>query len=122
MLSAFLRCVGPLGCLGQSAEPSRIIDGDVRQHLAVKLHPGFLQAADELVVADAVLLCSSANTHNPDGTKLTLLLAAAGIGKLEAALHRFFGGPIELGFCEKVPAGAFQNFLAALAALGTTFD
>src|SRR6185437_8329285 len=102
-------------------KPCWVVHRDIGQHLAVQFHAGFFQAADELVITDAVQLGGSADAHNPDGTILALFLFTAAVGELQPALNRLFGGAIELGFCEEIATGALQYLLAALAALGTAF-
>src|SRR5579864_1099725 len=91
----FLRRVRPLGCLSQSAKTSRIIDRDVSKDLAVQFDPRLFQAADKLAIADAMLFGGSPYAHNPYRAILALFKASSGVGKLETALHRFFGGTIE---------------------------
>ena len=46
--------VGALGRFHQRVEAGGVIRGQVSQDLAVQLHARFLQAADELVIADAL--------------------------------------------------------------------
>ena len=64
-----------------------VVRRNVSQDLAVQLHAGLLEAADELVIADALGARCRANADDPDGAVLALLLLAAGVGKLEAALY-----------------------------------
>ena len=73
---SWLGCFGvrALGRLYQCGETCRIIGRDVRQNLAVKLHTGFFQSTDELVIADALGAGSGADADNPDGAVLALLL------------------------------------------------
>ena len=52
---------------------------------------------------------------------LALLLLAAGVGEHQAAFDGLLRCLVELGFGEEVAAGAFQDLLAAVGALGTPF-
>src|SRR5258708_5812367 len=80
-----------LGSFAQRNEPRGVIRSDIRQDLPVQFYAGLLQAADELVIADALGARSGADADDPDCPVLTLLLLTAGVGEFKAALHRFFG-------------------------------
>src|SRR6266700_3926964 len=92
-----LRCliVGALVRLNHREESRWIIGGDVSQDLAVQFYSSFLQAADELVVAQALCPGGSADAYDPYGAVLALFLLASGVGELEPTLHRFFRGAIK---------------------------
>src|SRR5260221_7290453 len=85
LLIARLRCliVGALGRLNQRDEPRGVIGGDISQDLAVEFDSGFLQAANELVIAEALCSCGRADTYDPYGAILALLLLASSVGELE---------------------------------------
>src|SRR5437667_12590157 len=101
------RCPQRALCLlRQALKPRRIFHGELGQDLAVEFDSALFQAADKSAVAEAVLLGGGTDAHDPDGAELALLLLASGVGKLEGALHRLFGGAVELGFCEVISAGA----------------
>src|SRR5207248_11652640 len=87
--------VGALGSFAQRHKTRRVIRCDISQDFAVQLNAGLLQAADELVVADALGARRRADADDPDRPVLALLLLTSGVGKFEAALHRFFGGAKE---------------------------
>src|SRR5205814_2511354 len=95
-----------LRLLGQALKAGRVFHRQLGQDLAVEFDSALFQAADKPAVAEAVLLGGGADAHDPDGAELALLLLASGVGKLEGALHRLFGGAVELGFCEVISAGA----------------
>src|SRR5215472_11316627 len=111
----------PPGGFDQRRKPRGVVDRDIGQHLAIQLHSRPLKAADEPVVTEPLGTGRSADAHDPDRAILAFLLLAAAVGKLQSALHRLFCRTIQLGFCEEVPASAFQYLFTALAALGTTF-
>jgi hypothetical protein len=49
-------------------------------------------------------------------------LPAANVGELETALDGFLRCLVELGFCEEVTAGSFEDFLAAVVTFRSTFN
>ena len=92
-------CRGGLRLLAQRRKPSRIVDRQIGEDLAVQFDVGLLQAVDELAVAEAVQLGGSADAHNPDGAELALLLLAAAVGKLQPALDLLFRLTVQFRFC-----------------------
>ena len=56
---------------------------------------------NELRIADAIELGGCPNADDPERAKLTLLLAAADVGELEAALDGFLRCLVKLGFVRK---------------------
>src|SRR5260370_33055226 len=78
-------------CLRREAgKCSRVLYGDVGEDLAIQLHSTLLQSVDELAVTQTVQLGSRADTHDPDGAVLPLLLLASGVGEFQCAFHRLF--------------------------------
>jgi len=92
-----------LGCFGirafggfaQRHKARRVVRCDIGQDLAVQFYAGLLEAADELVIADALCTRRRADADDPDGPILALLLFASGVCEFKAALHRFFGGAMQ---------------------------
>src|SRR5438270_9622865 len=95
-----LRCPGEsaLRLLGEAFKGTGIVYRQVGQDLAVQLHAALLQAVNQLAVAQAVELGSSADADDPQRPVLTLFLTATGVSELQPALHRLFGRTIKLGF------------------------
>ena len=120
-LSGFGGSQRRLGLLGKLGKAGGIVDSNVSEDLSVEFDSSLLKAVDELRVAGAVELGGGGDADNPERTELTLLLLAAGVGKLEAALDGFLGCLVELGFCEEVTACAFKDLFAAVTPLGTAF-
>ena len=87
--------VGPFGRFTQCYKTRSVIRRDIGQDFAVQFNACLFQAADELVVADALSAGSGADTHDPDRAVLAFLLLAARIGEFESALYRFFCGALE---------------------------
>src|SRR5689334_11933614 len=106
----------------QALEACRVRDSQLRQNFAVQFHAGLLQPADELAVAEPVQPGGSADTDNPQRAELPLLEPAPSVGELQSALHRLFGGAVQLGFSQEITAGAIKYFFALGAAFGSAFD
>src|ERR1044071_807931 len=89
-LSLFALCrfgVCALGSFAQRHKTRSVVRRNVGQDFAVQFHAGLLQAADELVIANALGARGGADADDPDGPVLALLLLAAGVSKFKAALH-----------------------------------
>jgi hypothetical protein len=56
---------------------------------------------NELRIADAIELGGCTDADDPERAELTLFLAAADVGELEAALDGFLRCLVKLGFCWK---------------------
>src|SRR5258707_13848288 len=76
---------------------------------------------DELVVTHPIQLGRRANAHNPQRAILPLALLAARVSKLQPALHRLFGGAVQLRFGEEITASAFKYLFSFRAAFGSAF-
>src|ERR1017187_6529577 len=110
-----------LGRPSQRGKAGGIVGCDVREDLAIQRIAGQLEPVDEGRVAYAVGVAGRVDADDPQRAKLALLLLAPGVGKLQAAFDGLLRCLVELGFGEEVAAGAFQDLLAAVAALGTPF-
>src|SRR5271156_2520334 len=98
-----------------------ILNRQIGQNLAVELHAGLLQSADELVVVQSIQAGGGADAHDPDRAVLALFLLAARVGKLQRAVDGFFRRAVEFGFSKEVSTGAFKNLFALGAAFGSAF-
>src|SRR5919112_4492440 len=67
------------GFLGKTSERLRVADGDVREHLAVELDAGLLEAVHELAVAHALLARGGVDPHDPEAAEVALLVAAVAV-------------------------------------------
>src|SRR4051812_26593349 len=114
---SLLRCrpESALRLFGKALKRCRIFHREVGENFAVELDARLLQAIDELAVADAVQFGGGSDAHNPQRTILTLALLTSGVGELQPAIDRLFGGAVQFGFCKKIAASAVQY----LFALGT---
>ena len=98
------------------------MDRQIGEDLAVELNSGFLEAADEPAVADAVVNATGIDAHDPQRAELTLLLAASDERGFQSALHLLFCGLVELGFVQEITGCPLEYLLAVLAAFGPTFN
>src|ERR687896_1559694 len=84
------------GALGESAEGLGIAHGDVREHLAVELDPGQLEAVHEGGVAHAVLARGGVDAGDPEAAEVALAVAAVavgvGVGLHDRLLRALVGG------------------------------
>src|SRR5579883_3484800 len=120
-MAGLLRSEGAFGLLGEAFKRGLVFDGQVGEDLAIEFDAGFLEAADEPGVAEAVGLGGGADADDPERAELALALLATGVSELEAALDGLFGGAVEFGFCQEITAGAVEDFFPLGAALGSTF-
>src|SRR4051812_10111189 len=67
------------GFLGKTSERLGVADGDVREHLAVELDAGLLQAMHELAVRHALLARRGVDADDPETAEVTLLVAAVAV-------------------------------------------
>src|SRR4029079_10132221 len=64
------------GLLGKSAKRLGVAHGDVGQQLAVDLHPGLVEAVDQLRVAHALAPCGRVDADDPEPPHLALAAPA----------------------------------------------
>src|SRR6185295_2403845 len=79
------------GFLGKTSERLGVADGHVRQHLAVELDAGGLQAVHELAVRHALLAGGGVDPDDPQAAEVALLVAAVAIGVRVRLDERFLG-------------------------------
>ncbi len=78
------------------AESGGIVNGQIREHLAIDLELCFQQPVDQTAVGQAVQACGCVDTRNPQRAELALFLAAVAIGVLARLDDCLLGGPIDL--------------------------
>ena len=84
-----LRC----GLVDQRLECRRVLDRDIRQHLAVDLDAGLRQAVNKSAVGQAVLAHGRVDALDPERAERALLALAIAIGVLHRLLDRLLGHP-----------------------------
>src|SRR4051812_16842489 len=103
------------GGLRKSAEGVGVADRDVREHLAVKLDAGQLEAVHELAVAHALAAGGGVDAGDPEATEVALLVApvAVRVGvRLEQLLLR---APVGRVLLAAVALRARESVTALLA-------
>jgi len=97
------RCL--LGHRGQLLEGFRIADGQLGQELAIDIHVGFLEPADEHAVGKTMLARRGIDAGDPQLTEIALLPPAVLVGVLKPTEDRFFGGFEKTTPAAKVASG-----------------
>ena len=87
------------------------VDGEVREHLAVELDAGGLEAAHQLRVGEPVLARRGVDADDPEAAVLALLVLAADVGVLRRRFDRFFRCAIQLALGLEEAFGARKSFL-----------
>src|SRR5215211_3639764 len=101
------------GYLGKSAERLRIVDGDVREHLAVDLHACLVQAVDELRVAHALAPRRRVDADDPKAPEVALPGAPVPVGVLARAHDLLVGEPVTRVLAAPVALGLLEDLLLA---------
>src|SRR5262249_38068865 len=94
-----------LGDANQVREGGGIRHGEGRQHLAVDLVAGLLQAVHQAAVRDGVLPRRGVDAYDPQAPEVALARLAVPVGVLEGLLHLELGHPVRLGLRAVVAAG-----------------
>src|SRR3984885_15015789 len=111
-----------LSLLCDRAEAVRIVPGEVRQHVAVDLDTGPVQAVDHAAVVEPIDAGRRIDARDPQGAKLPLLGAAVAIRVLTGLDHRLFGGAIDLASGVVIALRLFQNFIVTGSRRHTALD
>src|SRR3954447_15205106 len=107
------------GSLGKSAERLRIVHGEIRQHLAVDLDPGLVQAVDELRVAHALAPRGGVDPDDPKAPEVALSVAPVAVGVAARAHDLLVGEAVARMLPSPVAPGLLEDLLlAALAGDG----
>src|SRR5690606_20859891 len=113
---------GALCLFGQRRKTLRVVDGDVRQHLAIQGDAGLHQAVDEAAVAHAVDAGRGVDARDPQGAELALLLLATDVGVLQRLRDRLLGDAEDLAAGVVVALGLVEDLLVTTARLHATLD
>ena len=102
-----------------SGETGWIVNGHLRQLLAIQLNIGLDQAVDKLAVANVVLGTGRRDADDPQATELTFLGPTVTKGKYTSSNQRFFSSSQKSATTAHKTRGALQNALVGLAPCGT---
>ena len=90
---------GPAECalrlLGEALKGTWVLYRNVGKYFAVQFNTALFQAIDELAVAHPVKAGRGSDADDPQGTELTLFLAASRVGEFQPAFDRFFCGTVQ---------------------------
>src|SRR5579872_7161279 len=92
-------------------ESGLIEDGNVREHLAIDLDRGFLQAIDQGAVGHAEFPRGRVDANDPQRAKIALLAAAVAIRVLTRAHDRLFGDSVNVAASAPKAFRFLENFL-----------
>src|SRR5262249_5666242 len=93
----------------------------LRQHLAIEVDAGLLEGGHELRVREPHLAACGVDAHDPERSRLALLLLAAAVGEGPRAQDRLGRSLVELPPPAEVALGLLEDLLAPSARLGSTF-
>src|SRR6478735_1226075 len=97
------------GELHERGEGRGVVDGEVREDLAVDLDTGGLEALHEPVVRHAVGAGRSVDALDPEATEVTLLRATVTVGVTQRVGDLLLGLAVEARPLTAVAAGALEN-------------
>src|SRR4051812_11643575 len=100
-----------LGLADQLREGRRLLAGQVREHLAVDLDAGLLDAVHELRVGETVLTHAGIDALDPQAAEIALLGAAVAIRILQALLDLFDRDPVIGAGAADIALGHVDDFL-----------
>src|ERR1700724_4577695 len=111
-----------LGLFGDRLERRRLVDGEIRQHLAVDRDAGLGQAVDKHAVGHAERAHRGVEALNPQRTERALLALAVAEGVLPGLLDRGLGGADGVLAAAVKTLGGPVNFLVLGVRGHTAFD
>src|SRR5712671_1731085 len=97
-------------------------DREIREHLAVDLDVGPLQARHEGAVGHPELAHRRVDAGDPQRAELALLLPAVAVGVLAGLHHRLLGDPVDVAAAAAESLGLLDDLLVARARRYSTFD
>src|SRR5947209_8467082 len=110
------------GAVGKASKRLGVAHGDVGQDLAVELHPGRLEAVDELRVRQAVLACGGVDPRDPQAAEVTLAVAPVAVAVLVGLEHGLLRHPVVTAGVAPVALGQRKRGAALLAGVDRTLD
>ena len=124
LASATLKLSDELGLhlVHDAAEGSRVVDGQLGQHLAVDLDRRLLHAGHELAVGDAEFARGRVDARDPQLAKHTLARAPIAVGILARLHHRLLGDAEDVLAAASETLGLFQDLLVACVGGDAAFD
>src|SRR5579862_621719 len=127
VLSSKLRRLSPrrrsrLRLVGHGRERLRVLDGELRQALAIESDARGFQTVDQLAVRQAVGAGRGVDADDPHAAEVALLAATARVGIRARLVDGLFRRLVQLALVEEKPLRALQQPPALGAANGSSFD
>src|SRR5450755_2848140 len=97
------------GLLRDLSECRSVVNGQIREHLAIDVDRRFFQAVHEHAVAHSQLAHGSVDTGNPQRPEFTLFLAPVAVLILPRLHHRFFGDAIDVAATAAIALGFVED-------------
>src|SRR4051794_40176356 len=107
---------------GDRLESLGLADRDVREHLAVEIEPGQLDAVHELRVGQPVLACAGIDPLDPQRAKITLAVAPVAIGVAQRLLDLFDRDAVGSAAAPAIALGELEDLLVAGVGSDPAFD
>src|SRR5438067_7268932 len=111
-----------LDLAGDFVESRLVANGEVREHLAVDVDVGALQARHERAVAHAELAHRGVDAGDPERPELALLLPAVAIRVLPRLHQRLLRDPVDVLAAAAEALGLLEDLLVARARRYATLD
>src|SRR5204863_461662 len=111
-----------LDLAGDLVESRLVANGEVREHLAIDVDVGALQARHERAVAHAELAHRGVDASDPQRPELAFLLPAVAIGVLPRFHQRLLRDPVDVLAPAAEALRLFEDFLVARARRYASLD
>src|SRR3990172_6156009 len=98
-----------------------VVDGELRELLAVQIHARLREAGHERAVRHLVGARGGAYANDPQAAEVALLLSPTAVGGYQRLIDRLLGGAIELAFGGAETLRELQHLAAPVATVGTSF-
>src|SRR6266852_2143135 len=105
----------------QFAEGLRVTDRQIREHLAIDVHAGQLEAVHELVVGHPLAACGRVDPGDPELAHVALPCPPVAVGVLERVEHRLVRRPEERPVGHPEALGEAEDLLVAAAGRDAAF-
>src|ERR1700733_1893232 len=110
------------GAVGKASEGVAVTHGDVREDLAVELHPGQLEAMHELRVGHVVLARGGVDARDPEPAEVALAVAPVPVAVLIGLEHGLLGRAVMAACVTAIALGHRQRGAALLAGVNRALD
>src|ERR1700730_2910182 len=113
---------GDLGLVDDGLECRRLVDGEIRQHLAIDRDPGLAEAGDKSAVSQPELTYRRVEPLNPQRPEGTLAALAVAKRVLVGLFDRLLGDSYGVLAPAVIALGGFEDFLVLGVSGNAPFD